>query len=117
MKMKRRRTKIKLLPMLIVAILLIPSVYAATICYYKGPDVSEHDLQLSEFEVSGDSPVKAGDTISVEFKLKNVDKDAVTFDDKYGVFVAAKDPDGALRTIVSHFTSHRDLLIHPFNFL
>ena len=105
MEMERRKTKIKLLPMLIVAILLIPSVYAATICYYKGPDVSEHDLQLSGFEVSGDSPVRAGDKISVEFKLTNVGKSVVTFDEKYGVFVAAKDPDGKLRTFGNTYQS------------
>lgn len=85
---------IKIVAILIVTILLIPSAYAATLCLYKGPDTSEHDLQLSDFEVSGDSPVSVDDKITVEFKLKNVGKYAVTFDDKKGVFVAAKDPDG-----------------------
>ncbi|MCK4731808.1 MAG: hypothetical protein KAT65_05040, partial [Methanophagales archaeon] len=89
-----KSSKIKIVAILIVAILLIPSAYAATLCYYKGPDTSEHDLQLSDFEVSGDKTVSVDDKITVEFKLKNVGKYAVTFDDKKGVFVAAKDPDG-----------------------
>jgi hypothetical protein len=90
--------KINIFAVLIVAILLIPSAYAATLCYYKGPDTSEHDLQLSDFLVSGDSPVSLGDKVSVSFKLTNIGKYSVTYDDKYGVFVAAKDPDGQSRT-------------------
>lgn len=90
---------IRLLTLLILASFLISSsVYAAaTLCSYNGPDTSEHDLQLSDFSVSGDSPVSVGDEVSVSFKLTNVGKYAVTFDDKYGVFVAAKDPDGNTR--------------------
>ena len=95
--MKRGKTKIKISLILLVAILLIPSVYGAVLCTYKGFDVSEHDLQLSDFEVSGDKPVNVGDKISAGFKLKYVGNYAVTFDDKYGVFVAAKDPDGAYK--------------------
>jgi len=35
-----------------------------------------------------------GDKIAASFKLTYVGEEPVTFDDKYGVFVAAKDPDG-----------------------
>jgi len=45
----RKKAKIKIFATLIVAVLLIPSVYAATLCSYKGPDTSEHDLQLTDF--------------------------------------------------------------------
>ena len=92
-----KSSKIKIVAILIVAILLIPSAYVATLCSYKGPDTSERDLQLSDFLVSGDSPVRVDDSVSVSFKLTNVGKYSVTFDDKYGVFVAAKDPDGKKR--------------------
>ena len=57
---------------------------------YKG------NLQLTNFLVSGDTPVRVGDKVSVSFKLTYVGKEPVTFDDKYGVFVVAKDPDGEL---------------------
>ena len=67
-----------------------------TLCPYKGPDTSEHNLQLTNFLVSGDTPVRVGDKVSVSFKLTYVGKEPVTFDDKYGVFVVAKDPDGEL---------------------
>ena len=93
-----KSSKMKILAILVAAIFLISSVYAATLCSYKGFDVSEHDLQLSEFKVSGDTPVRVDDKISAEFKLTYVGKYAVTFDDKYGVFVAAKDPDGVYKT-------------------
>lgn len=96
--MIRKRTKIKIVAILIVVILLIPSVYAAIPCSYKGFDVSGHDLQLSDFWISGDKPVSVGDKISVGFMLKYVGKKSVTFDDKYGIFVVAKDPDGKRKT-------------------
>ncbi len=89
---------LKIAAILTVAIFLVSSVYAATLCSYKGPDTSEHDLQLSDFLVSGDSPVRVDDKVSVSFKLTNIGKYSVTFDDKYGVFVAVKDPDGKNRT-------------------
>jgi len=88
--MERRR----IILALVVALLLMPSAYAATLCSYKGPDASEHYLQLSDFLVSGDSPLTVGDKIAASFKLTYVGKEPVTFDDKKGVFVAAKDPDG-----------------------
>jgi len=88
--MERRR----IILALVVALLLMPSAYAATLCSYKGPDTSEHYLQLTDFLVSGDSPLTVGDKVTASFKLTYVGKEPVTFDDKYGVFVAAKDPDG-----------------------
>ena len=88
--MERRR----IILALVVALLLMPSAHAATLCSYKGPDTSEHYLQLTDFLVSGDSPLTVGDKVTASFKLTYVGKEPVTFDDKYGVFVAAKDPDG-----------------------
>ena len=90
--------RLKISAILMVAIFLISSAYAATLCSYKGPDVSEHDLQLSDFLMSGDSPVRVEDNVSVSFTLTNVGKYSVTFDDKYGVFVVAKDPNGKSHT-------------------
>ena len=88
--MERRR----IILALVVALLLMPSAHAATLCSYKGPDTSEHYLQLTDFLVSGDSPLTVGDKITASFKLTYVGEEPLTFDDKYGVFVAAKDPDG-----------------------
>jgi len=53
--------------------------------------------------VSGDSPVRVGDKVSVSFQLTNVGKSSVTFDDKNGVFAAAKDPDGKSTTFGSTY--------------
>ena len=93
--------RLKIAAILTVAIFLISSAYAATtLCSYKGPSPDAPDnLQLSDFFVSGDKPVSVGDKVSVSFTLTNVNvgKYAVTFDDIYGVFVAAKDPDGKKR--------------------
>jgi len=88
--MERRR----IILVLVVALLLMPSAHAATLCSYKGPDTSEHYLQLADFLVSGDSPLTVGDKVTASFKLTYVGEEPVTFDDKYGVFVAVKDPDG-----------------------
>jgi len=103
--MERMKPKIKILAILFVAIFLISSAYAGTLCSYKGPDISEHDLQLSDFKVSGDKTVNVGDKISVGFMLTYVGKGYVTFDEKYGVFVAAKDPDRKLRTFGNTYQS------------
>ena len=46
--MERRR----IILALVVALLLMPSAHVATLCSYKGPDTSEHYLQLSDFLVS-----------------------------------------------------------------
>lgn len=96
--MERMNAKIKIVAILLVAIFLISSAYAGTLCSYKDPDISEHDLQLSDFKVSGDKPLNVGDKISVGFMLTYVGKGYVTFGDKYGIFVAAKSPDGNSRT-------------------
>jgi len=94
----KNMARLKIAAILTVAIFLISSAYAATLCSYKGPSPDAPDnLQLSDFLVSGDSPVKVDDKVSVSFKLTYVGKDTVTFDDIYGVFVAVKDPDGNTR--------------------
>jgi hypothetical protein len=87
----------------IIALLLMSPAYATVLCSYKGYDVSEHYLQLSNVEVSGDTPVKVGDKVSVSFTLTNVGKTSVTFDDKYGIFIAAEDPDGKSRAFGSTY--------------
>ena len=94
----RKSTTSSALIVLIAVMLLITSAYATVLCSYKGPDVSEHDLQLSNFKVSGDKTVRVDDKVSVSFKLTNVGKTGVTFDDKYGIFINAEGPDGKIRT-------------------
>ncbi len=98
--MKTRR-RLKISAILTAAILLLPSAYAATLCSYKGPDTSEHDLQLSDFLISGESSVRVGNIVSVSFKLRNVGKTSITFDEIDGVLVAAKEPDGKSTTFGS----------------
>ena len=95
---RRKSTTLSTLIMLIVVMLLITSAYATVLCSYKGPDVSEHDLQLSDFEISGDKTVRVDDKVSVSFKLAYAGRTGVTFDDKYGIFIAAEDPDGKIRS-------------------
>lgn len=102
----------KIIILLLFATFLISSVYAATLCSYKGPDIAEHNLQLSDFLVSGDIPVRVGDNVSVSFKLTNVGKYSVTFADESGVFVAAKDPEGRYTTFGN---AYQGKILNPGN--
>jgi hypothetical protein len=94
---------ITILPMIIVLVILLTAlilslttpVQAAVLYSYSGPDVSDDLLELSDFEVIGPEPQKAGDTLTVVFTLRSVEV-PIKFG-KHGVFVAARDPDGMNR--------------------
>lgn len=64
---------------------------AENICYYAGPDTSPDSLQLTDFTVVGQTPLRVGDTINVAFKLTNLAGQDVNLGQK-SVFVAATDP-------------------------
>jgi len=83
--------------LLVVLILsLIHSAQAALLCSYSGPDTPDDYLELSDFEVTGPEPLRVGDTVTVSFTLKAIEV-PVQFGE-HGVFVAARDPDGADRS-------------------
>jgi hypothetical protein len=84
---------------LTVLVLLYTAPYSSadTLCSYKGPDTSEDYLRLIDFYTSGNSQLYWGDKVTAEFKLTYVGKTSVTFDEKYGVFIRAIDPDGKTR--------------------
>ncbi|MEM7820302.1 MAG: hypothetical protein QW761_01735 [Candidatus Aenigmatarchaeota archaeon] len=76
----------------VLALFLIffaPSANAANICSYTGPDVSPHNLELSNFTIEGPQRPGVGEQIRVRFTLKNVGDKPINFTDK-GVFVGAK---------------------------
>jgi subtilisin family serine protease len=61
---------------------------------YDGVSTYEEDgLQLSNFKIIGPFPWKAGDTVTVEFDLKNNSSRPLYFG-KPGIFVGCLDPDG-----------------------
>lgn len=72
------------------------------ICRYDGPDRSVGELLLSNFVITGDTPIEVGDTIIVSFKLTYVGKASVTFSSR-GVFAVAIDPDGVERIITPRY--------------
>ena len=82
----------KLTPILLAVLLLAH----ALLCSYSGPDTSEDYLELSDFEVTGPEPLRAGDTVTVSFTLKAIEV-PVQFGE-HGVFVAARDPDSIDRS-------------------
>jgi len=73
-------------------ILAADFINAETICSYKGPDVSQDLLRLTDFSVSGNSALKVGDTITVKFTLQNYGQTDLTLGQR-GIFAAARDPD------------------------
>jgi len=74
----------------------LPQALAAVLFEYKGPDVAD-SLQLTDLLIQGPIDPKVGDTISVDFKLRDFDQYAITFAEK-GVFAAVRDPDGLDRS-------------------
>lgn len=64
---------------------------AASICNFKGPDLSQDFLRLSGFSVSGNPSLKVGDTITVKFNLQNYGQTDLRLGTK-GFFAAARDP-------------------------
>ncbi|MFH1780170.1 MAG: C25 family cysteine peptidase [Candidatus Micrarchaeota archaeon] len=73
-------------------LLVLCSVFVSStqLCYFKGPELSQDLLQLTDFSVSGNEKLVEGDFIDVSFSLKNLGQTPITFADK-GVFVAARD--------------------------
>ena len=64
---------------------------AETLCNFKGPDISQDFLRLTDFSVSGNLNLKVGDTITVKFNLQNYGQYDLSLGPK-GIFVAARDP-------------------------
>jgi hypothetical protein len=61
---------------------------------FDGISTYEEDgLQLSNFKIIGPYPWKAGDTVIVEFDLKNITRKPIFFG-KRGIFVACLNPNG-----------------------
>jgi len=69
----------------------IQSDSAYTFCSYKGPDTSTDLIKLTELKVTGNSPLRQGDAVTITFKLQNFGQSAVTLSSK-GFFAGAKDP-------------------------
>ncbi len=77
----------------ILFLFILPtSIKAETLCSYAGPDLSEDLFRLTNFIVTGPSPIKEGDTVTVKFKLQNYGQYDRNLGTK-GIFVAARDPD------------------------
>ena len=72
-------------------LLLMPSPVAAnTLCTCsKCPDLSQDLLRLTSFEVDGELPLKAGNTVILRFELQNYGQSDVVFGSD-GVFAIAK---------------------------
>ena len=73
-----------------------PQVLAAVLFEYKGPDLAD-SLQLTDLLIQGPTDPKVGDTISVDFRLRDSGQYPITFAEK-GVFAAVRDPDGLDRS-------------------
>lgn len=73
-----------------------PLAEAAVLHYYAGPDYYSPGtgflLELTDFKVTGPSPPEVGDTVNVEFKLRNYGQSEIEFAE-LGVFAAVRDPD------------------------
>jgi len=83
---------------LLFLLLSTSPVEAATFCSCPDcPDVSGDLLRLTDFSVTGASPLKKEGTITVKFKLQNYGQSNITFGPQ-GVLVVAKDPDSPAGT-------------------
>jgi Leucine-rich repeat (LRR) protein len=62
--------------------------------YYEGSSTAKRDgLELTNFKILGPSPWKAGDTVTIEFDLKNITRKPIFFG-KRGIFVGCINPNG-----------------------
>lgn len=78
--------------LVVFSVWLLPSIESSSkICSFKGPDVL-YDMSLTNFEISGDLPVRVGDTVVVEFEW-TPQKDVVLGSDGIfgGVYVSGLD--------------------------
>jgi len=90
-----RRPAFFLAPTLILAVCL-PQALAAVLFEYKGPDLAD-SLQLTDLTIQGPVVPQVGDSISVDFRLRDFGQYPITFAEK-GVFAAVRDPDGQDRS-------------------
>jgi hypothetical protein len=65
-------------------------VQAAELCYFKGPDSTADSLASSNFAINGNSPLMAGDSVVLQFVLKNTGKETVILGSD-GIFIRGKD--------------------------
>ncbi len=90
-----KNKKLFIISGLVLAVLLFVSFglvkAETTLCSFKGPDLSEDLLRLTDFSVTGPSSLKEGDTITVKFKLQNYGQSDLKLGSK-GIFAAARDP-------------------------
>ncbi len=79
-------------PLALIFIAILNPVSAEVLCSYNGPDTSQDLLQLTDLIVQGTSTLKAGDSITVSFKLKNAGQGDLKLGYR-GFFASARDPD------------------------
>ena len=90
--------------MMVVAI--YPGSASTEVLYrYDGPDTSSDGLQLTNFEISGSSPLHVGDEITVKFDLKNTTDKTIYFGE-YGILVGCRDPEGRNKDFGYHFKQY-----------
>jgi hypothetical protein len=66
-----------------------------TLCFYEGPNTSEHRLEVRSFEVQAPSdPPSPGDAVNASFVLTNVGDETFVLDEEQAAFVDAQAPDG-----------------------
>ncbi|MCX6768594.1 MAG: hypothetical protein NTY83_02000, partial [Candidatus Micrarchaeota archaeon] len=80
-----------------------------TICSYQGPDISGHDMEMSDFLITGPSNPSLGDSVRISFTIRNGGNDVINLTDK-GVFAAVRDGGVANRDF--GFTS-RNVVLEP----
>lgn len=68
-------------------------VSAETLCSFSGPEISPDFLRLTNWEISGNSPLSLNDGIKAKFNLQNFSQFEMTLGEK-GFFIAGKDPAG-----------------------
>ena len=102
------RTALTVLVILCALALSSAVVHAETeeICGFEGPDI-KYELELTDFVVRGPKPTEVGDDVVVEFNLRYVGDDSITFN---SVFVAAKLPDGSEKRFIE---SHQGKTLNP----
>jgi hypothetical protein len=88
--------------LLLVLVLFASVASSETLCSYKGPDVSDDYMRLTDFTVTGTKPLRVGDKIHVEFKLQNYGQFDIQLGEK-GIFTNSKDPEGDSRNFGSDF--------------
>ena len=112
--MEKRKYLLGIILFLVAYIdLLSPLTEAAVLHYYAGPDYYSPApgllLELTDFKVTGPSSPKVGDTVKVEFKLRNWGQNEIEFAE-LGVFAAVRDPDNKDRSF-GHIYKNKKLAV------